>query len=79
MLDGLPECCNCVYKPYCGVCPVYNYIEGGSIFARIPGNERCKIFKGIFDYIFEKLQDKKSYNVFQNWLSSINKEKNRNA
>lgn len=76
-LDGLPECCHCVYKPYCGVCPVYNYIEGGSIFARSPNNERCVIFKGIFDYIFEKLQDKKSANVFQNWLSLIAKDKDK--
>jgi len=79
VLDGLPECCDCVYKPYCGVCPVYNHVEGGSIFARIPNNERCKIFKGIFDYIFEKLQDKKSASVFQHWLSAAEKEKNKNV
>ncbi len=79
VLDGLPECCHCVYKPYCGVCPVYNYVEGGSIFARIPNNQRCKIFKGIFDYIFEKIQDKESFKVFQSWISSIAKEENKNA
>lgn len=72
-LDGLPKCCQCVYKPLCGVCPVYNYTEQGNIFAQIPNNGRCKLFSGIFDYLFEKLQDEKAYGVFQGWLVDSDK------
>lgn len=68
-LDTIPSCSECVYKPYCGVCPVYNYSEQGSIFGQMPTNGRCKINKAIFDYLFEKLQDKKVERIFQAWIS----------
>lgn len=55
-LDGL-ACDFCVYKPYCGVCPVINFAETGSIFAQLPNSSRCRIFKGIFDYLFQKIKD----------------------
>ena len=31
LLDTLPGCCDCKYKPYCGVCPVVNYAVNGNI------------------------------------------------
>ncbi len=69
-LDALPGCSECVYMPYCGTCPIYNYVEQGSIFSQMPKNERCKINKGILDYLFEKLKDGKiKEKVFNNWVS----------
>lgn len=56
-LDSIPFCCDCAYKPYCGTCPVYNYTEQGSIFARMPQNEKCKIHMGIMDHLFRVLKD----------------------
>lgn len=70
-LEGLPECYHCVYKPYCGTCPVVNYKEQSNIFPQIPSNERCRIFKGIFNYLFGKLQEPKAAGVFQKWLKII--------
>ncbi len=67
-LVGLAGCSDCVYAPYCGVCPIYNYFEQNNIFAQIPNNDRCKIQKAILDYLFEKLQDKKIEKIFKNWL-----------
>lgn len=67
-LVGLAGCSDCVYAPYCGVCPIYNYYEQGSIFAQVPNNDRCKINQAILDYLFEKLQDKKVKKIFMNWL-----------
>lgn len=75
-LEGLPECFHCAYKPYCGTCPVFNYKEQGNIFPRIPLNERCKIFKGIFNYLFLKLQDKKAYSIFKEWWEIQRQNKN---
>ncbi len=67
-LDGLAGCSDCVYKPYCGVCPIYNYSEQGNIFGQMPTNERCKINIIILDFLFEKMKDKKIKDIFENWV-----------
>ena len=66
-LDGL-YCDYCVYKPYCGVCPVVNWKEYGSIYARSKGSFMCKIYEGMLDYLFELLQDKKKAKVLKSWI-----------
>ncbi|MFA5442221.1 MAG: His-Xaa-Ser system radical SAM maturase HxsB, partial [Candidatus Paceibacterota bacterium] len=68
LLDNLP-CDYCVYKPYCGVCPVVNYALNKDIFAFLPGNEKCELNKGILDYLFRKLEDKETRKVFKKWIS----------
>jgi uncharacterized protein len=67
-LEGIPGCHDCVYNPYCGLCPIYNYIEQGSIFGQMPTNERCKIIKGILDFLFLRIQDKDYKKIFQRWI-----------
>jgi len=67
LLENLP-CDNCAYKPYCGVCPVLNYALYGNIFTSLPGNERCQLYQGMLDYLFEKLQNKRIAEVFENWV-----------
>ncbi|MCK4539527.1 His-Xaa-Ser system radical SAM maturase HxsB [Candidatus Parcubacteria bacterium] len=66
-LDGL-QCDRCVYKPYCGVCPVYNYAQHGTLFPQLSCNNRCKINMGIFDYLFKKLEDEEVRKVFESWV-----------
>ena len=68
-LDGLAGCSDCVYLPYCGVCPVFNYSEEKNIFSQGPNNFRCKINKGILDYLFQKFEDPKSLEIFKKWIS----------
>ena len=67
LLDGLPGCHNCVYKPYCGVCPVVNYALNGSITSIV--QERCKIYKGILDMLFEYIYDNdlSILQIFREW------------
>lgn len=67
-LEGQPHCSSCVYKPYCGICPIYNYSEQGNIFGQMPTNERCKINMAIFDFLFEKLENEKIKGIFEKWL-----------
>lgn len=68
-LDNLAKCSECIYKPYCGVCPVYNYTQQhGNIFTPMPNNEKCKINMAIFDYLFEKLKDKRIEEIFKSWI-----------
>jgi His-Xaa-Ser system radical SAM maturase HxsB len=67
-IESLPGCESCVYKPYCGVCPIYNYSEYGDVFAQTPNNDRCKIMQYMYDYLFEKMQDKKCREIFISWI-----------
>ena len=61
-------CDFCVYKPYCGVCPVVNYITYGNIFAPSYLSERCQINKKILDHLFKLVQDKKKRKIFELWI-----------
>jgi len=67
-LDGIPYCDDCVYKPYCGVCPVMNYIDEGSIFSKMPMNDKHVLYSGILDYLFEKIQDTDTLKIFKTWV-----------
>ncbi len=62
-------CDNCVYKPYCGVCPVCSYAENKNVITKLP-SYKCKIFRGMFDHIFEKLLSDEEYKkIFLSWIS----------
>lgn len=68
-------CDSCVWKPFCSVCPVCNYSERGNIIPFIPESDRCKINKGIFEYIIEKIDSSKKYEkAFTSWRDRIEKE-----
>jgi len=69
LLENEP-CHNCVYKPYCGVCPVKNYEHCGTLFPQIKNTEWCKLHKGQFDYIFSKLKEEKYKKILEGWISS---------
>ncbi|MFH1511190.1 MAG: His-Xaa-Ser system radical SAM maturase HxsB [Candidatus Woesearchaeota archaeon] len=47
-------CNECAYKPYCGICPVCNYVEQGSVIAKIPQTDRCKIYRQQFDHVVKE-------------------------
>lgn len=70
-LETIPGCQECAYNPYCGTCPIYNYVQEGSIFAIMPANYKCKINKGIMDYLFSKINenDEKVMSVFRKWIN----------
>lgn len=68
-LDGL-YCDYCVYKPYCGVCPVVNWKECGNIYAQPRSAFMCKVYQGMFDYLFQALQDKKKAKILKIWAGN---------
>ena len=69
LLEALPECCDCVYHPYCGTCPVINYALERDIFPKKPFNYRCRLYKGILKIIFEYLQDDINIDMFLSWIN----------
>ncbi len=76
-LSNISSCNDCVYNPYCGVCPIYNYATDNTIFSQMANNERCSMSKGILDFIFEKLKDEKSKGVLLQWLRKDNLTKKK--
>jgi radical SAM protein with 4Fe4S-binding SPASM domain len=62
-------CDACVFKPYCGLCPVGTYSETGNMIPQLANNYRCKILMGMFEYIFDKIMnDKDATDVFKSWI-----------
>lgn len=57
ILETIPACCDCVYQPYCGTCPVVNYAKSKDIIEKEPNGYRCKIYSGMLDYLFKLLLD----------------------
>ena len=70
LLETLPTCCDCVYQPYCGVCPVVNYCLEGCLRPKAPNNDRCRIYKGMIEILLEYFlqQDEETINIFKRWL-----------
>ena len=68
-LEGLGYCCECVYHPYCGTCPVINYARYKTVYPNLAKEYRCSIYKGIQNLIFEKLceNDPKVVEIFRSW------------
>ena len=71
LLETLPGCCDCIYKPFCGVCPVVNYAINGNI-TRV-SKDRCAIYKGILETLFNYLidNDEEIINLFHSWSESV--------
>lgn len=70
--DAQPDCVQCVYKPYCGQQPEYNYKTQGSIFGRMRDSEWCRKHKGIFDHVMQRLRlaTPEERDVFRKWTTS---------
>lgn len=69
VLEALPDCCECVYHPYCGVCPVINLALEKNIYSRQANSYRCRIYKGMLDTIFGLIyNNEKALEVFETWI-----------
>lgn len=70
-LEAQPDCVNCTYQPYCGVCPVHNHKTQGTIFGRMRESTLCAVHKGIQDYLFEKIGqgDEQVLETFRRWTT----------
>jgi len=64
--ESSPRCNQCVYRPYCGVCPVINYATEKDIFKN--SSYRCSINEGVLDVIFQLLRNKSNLEVFRTWI-----------
>jgi len=68
-LELQPQCSRCAYKPFCGVCPVYNYETQGSLWGDMPSNGRCALSMGMFDALFALLAKPASAKILKGWVA----------
>jgi len=68
-LEALPGCRYCAYLPYCGVCPVVNYVSQGDIFGQRPTSDRCRMNMFALDQLFDILAsgDQGVRRVLERW------------
>lgn len=67
IIESIPKCCDCVYQPYCGACPVINYALEQDIISKSNETYRCKIYKGMLDVIFEFLMKRDNNDILRSW------------
>ena len=68
-MSELYYCEFCAYKPFCGVCPILNFKQSGNMVTSIYNSRRCKIYRGMLDYVFHKfLTDCDARNIFSDMV-----------
>lgn len=67
IIESIPQCCDCVYQPYCGTCPVINYALEQDIIGKRNETYRCKIHRGMLDVIFELLMKQDNIDILRSW------------
>ena len=65
-----PRCARCPYSAYCRVSPVYSYTAQGSFWGDMMTSERCRIFMGVFDLIFDKLNRPADRKLLEKWAEN---------
>ncbi len=71
--DSLPSCNTCWNKPFCGVCPMHNYMSGGDIFGQRPRSPKCTEYYTISSLLLDKLHNDKTGDVekiFRRWITT---------
>lgn len=68
-LEGQPLCSQCAYRPYCGLDPGAALQSQGTLWARMTDNERCRVYMGVFDHLFQRAQEwEVREKLFPQWL-----------
>lgn len=68
--DIYPKCLRCAFKPYCGICPVFNFTIKNTLINLDYSNYWCDIEKGIFKILIKKLNYKKYHKIFMRWFDA---------
>ena len=70
-IEALPICGDCVYSPYCSVCPVVNYGLEGDLFHRNEHSYKCVIAKGVIEHLFGIIHrsDPDEMAILQHWAN----------
>lgn len=64
LLEGQLNCCDCVYQPYCGTCPVINLAQEKDLFFKNAKSYRCRVYGGMLDIIFKILKENNPDDIY---------------
>ncbi len=70
ILENQVLCYKCAFKPFCGVCPVFNYETSKTLAGSFTSFYWCKIEKGIFKILIDRLGSDKIYKIFLRWFDA---------
>ena len=68
--DNYPKCIRCAFKPFCGICPVFNYTVKNTLINLDYSNLWCDIEKGIFKILIKKIINEKHRKIFMRWFDA---------
>ena len=51
------QCDNCVFRPFCGTCPLEAYHQQGDVMSKLPFDRRCKIHRGMIEYMIGRMSE----------------------
>ncbi|BCN31078.1 His-Xaa-Ser system radical SAM maturase HxsB [Anaeromicropila herbilytica] len=70
ILETLPTCSDCIYQPYCGVCPVVNFASYLDVYEKRPKEYKCMIYAGMLDVIFNflHLTEEEDTEILRRWM-----------
>ncbi|MGA1869164.1 MAG: radical SAM protein [bacterium] len=71
-IPSYPECQKCAYQSYCGICPVWNYVDGID-HTTSKNDPSCQISQFLLDYTFSLIM-KKEY-LIKAYMLNKNQEK----
>ena len=69
-VEALPFCSDCVYSPFCAVCPVVTYGMEGDLVSHREDSYKCIIAKGIMKFLFDLLHDgtDERHKILKTWI-----------
>ncbi len=62
-------CESCVYRPFCGPCPVWTYGSQGHLICRLPENMLCKIRKHMLEWLFRAMSSNSKRDILLSWIT----------
>ncbi len=65
LLDAQPMCSECWNKPFCGVCPVYNFVTQQDLFGQRTRSFQCKEHMFVTERLFELLANESDTEIAQ--------------
>lgn len=80
--DSLPGCHTCWNKPFCGVCPMHNYMKQGDIFGQRPTSPKCKEHYTIATLLLERLANDTTGDIepmFRRWILTRPREQGQSC
>lgn len=73
LLDAQPMCADCWNKPFCGVCPLYNFVTQQDLFGQRPRSFKCKEYMAVSGRLFALLaneNDTETLEILRRWTIS---------